>query len=261
MSNYDEENSNEFEQKKDITFEKTSEIIDEGNKPLNLGNTNENFNSSVDLSKKNTENNPYNQNNYQNSNNNNYYTSNQNAGFNSNNYNNNPYNTGYNSNQNANQSINTNNYNQNNGMYRSNYNNAYQNRAISKAPLALGIIAGILAILSIIISIISVAIRIVATIPNITTDPQALLDNAYAKEMILSVVLVWVFAAIIGIVTIVFAIISTRYIKASTIGFLVCTIFFLILIFPGYGGTLLSFISCLIATIISFGNMKKASGY
>ncbi len=245
------------------------------------------LNGHADLSKQKPDNALYNQNNYQNSSNSNYYGSGQNQSPNANNfnyygsgqnppqngnnynnynnryqnnkninYNNNPYNSGFNNNKNQHnqQNMNKYNYNMNYNNNSSNVNRQFSN--ISKAPIALGISAGILGIISLFGSLVILLVTIFSNYATIL-DPSELIEDTYVRTMVLSIIPVWVIASITGIAIIVFAIIATRYIKIATIGFLVCTILFFILIFPGFGGTFLSFILGLIATIISYANMRK----
>ena len=219
----------------------------------------ESLNKSVDLSKKiqdggESDQSFSNENNFSN-NYNGQYQNNQNM-----NYNPNPYDSSrLNPNPNPNPYTNYNNQYNQNKMYNNNINysnyQSVQSKNISRTPVVLGVLSGISGLLSLFGSVIALVYKIVSK--SITIEPETLFDDPYTRAMLLSIIPVWVFACIIGIAAIVFAVISTRYVKAATIGFLICTILFLLLAFPGYGGTFISFVLSLIATIISYGNMKR----
>jgi|GEM_PF-4750088 len=250
LNESDNKNSDELinEGKKSIQdLEKTSENYYDFNfNDVPTANNDQNLNKPLDLSRKIQDENNNKYNNY-----NSQYQNNQSM-----NYNSNIYNSGLNSNPYTNYN---NQYNQNrmynNNMNYNGYQSSVQSNNISRAPLVLGILSGIAGLLSLFGSVI-VLVFILVFRSN-TIEPSTLFDDPYTGDMLLSIIPVWIFACIVGIAAIVFAIISTRYIKAATIGFLVCTILFFLMIFPGYGGTFLSFILSLIATIISYGNMKK----
>lgn len=244
--NDEENNSYSSENYYDLPSNDSPKVDDDENlnKPLNLSkgiqNENENLKEPLDLSEKiqrdfsydiNSQNSSFN--NY-----NNQYSNPQNMNYN------NPYNGGLNNNSYTN-------YNNNS------YNNYQQMQTrISRAPIVLGILSGISSFLSFLGSLIGL-VFIIVTNSTTAVDPETLFEDTYTRTMLLSIIPVWVFVSIVGVVVIVFAIISTRYIKVATLGFLICTILFFILMFPGYGGSFISLLFSLIATIVSYRNMRK----
>ncbi len=168
----------------------------------------------------------------------------------------NSYNSQYND---QNNNSNNNQSNDQNFTYNNQYNNLNNFKKVSKAPRVLGIIAGILAIFSIVGSSIGFGITFAITNSPYLEDlnMEELMQNQYVMSMAMSITLIWIIVAFIGIMSIIFAVISTKYVKASAIGFLICTILFFMLMFPGYGGSFLSFVLCLIASIICFKNLRN----
>ena len=129
---------------------------------------------------------------------------------------------------------------------------------IANTPKVLGIISFVISLVAIpyeyFLSSISVAMSRAYNSKEIFSLLRR--KSPYVTAPIIISILLAVLVASVGVGAFILGLISPKCLKASYIGFFICSILYFLLILPSSGASLLQFILCLIASFVSYKNFK-----
>lgn len=132
-------------------------------------------------------------------------------------------------------------------------------KKISNAPKFLGISSFFISLIAIPYTYIVSSLLIAKGRGYSTKDTFNLLSrkSPYITAPIIISMLFAILILCIGVGAFILSFISIKHLKASYVGFFICSLLYCILIYPSKGASLIQFVLCLVAGFISYKNYKE----